>query len=409
MFTVNEAWAALEPHLMPLATTLVSRSQSCGRVLSDDLNATLDVPPSDVSAMDGFAIPQGLILNGDLNAAIGPTIAAGQAPGLALSNLVADSGPPVIPRIMTGAPVPADCDRVVPVELANVNVSRDRVTFPQASSTTSGQHIRRQGEVSRIGSPLMRSGQQVTSATTSLLATHGLDRIPVHRNPSVAYATTGSEIVGPEATPAPGQIRDSHSTFFHAALTGLGLQATGLGIVEDDRDALRRVVQEGLKSDVLLLSGGVSMGEFDLVEDMLKDQGCELLFDSVAIQPGKPVVAAVHKEGLVFGLPGNPASAQITFWLFVEPALRKLRGETAAPWSNGLTAILEAPLPGAHGRDRFLPCALRVDSGQLRATPKPPRGSHDVLAYGVANGLVRIPQHQEPKHAGATCSVRFIN
>ena len=358
--------------------------------------------------MDGFAIPQGVEPGPELNAKIGLTIAAGDAPGLLLNDLSTDPDQPVIARIMTGAPAPADCDRVIPVELAQVNASGDQVTFTRGTESTSGQHIRRRGEVSRAGTPLMHAGQPISAVSTSLLATHGLNQIPVHGSPSIAYATTGSEIVPPEATPAPGQIRDSHSDFFRAALTTLGFEATGLGIVEDDSTALGKVIKRGLQENVLLLSGGVSMGEFDLVEDMLKEHGCDLLFDSVAIQPGKPLVAAVHPKGLVFGLPGNPASAQITFWLFVEPALRRLRGELATPWSTGQTAVLEAPLPGARGRDRFLPCALRLENGQLLATPKPPQGSHDVLAYGVVNGLVRVCQHQEPKPAGASCSVRYI-
>lgn len=405
MLTVEKAWERLTPHLAPLPSTLVSRSESFGRVLEQDLAATLDVPPCDVSAMDGFAIPKGIPLVGSSDWAIGPTIAAGDAPGPTIAEMSNPGKAPVIPRIMTGAPVPEDCDRVIPVERTTVDSTTMRVGFSPESSVQSGQHIRRRGEVSRKGQPLLQAGQRISAATLSLLATHGLDRLPVHRRTTVAFATTGSEIVPPSSEPSPGQIRDSHSAFFQAALSRLTESYTSLGIVEDDPATLRRVIEEGLKSDVLILSGGVSMGEFDLVEDVLKEAGCKLLFDGVAIQPGKPLVAAQHQNGLVFGLPGNPAAAQVTFWLFVEPALRRLVGEDARPWGNALSAELVVPLRGARDRDRFLPCILRYNQGNLTAEPRVPRGSHDVAAYGLVNGLVRVPTGQPPKLVGETCTV----
>ena len=411
MLTIQEAWARLTPHLAPLPSTFVQRSESSGRVLDQDLAAALDVPPCDVSAMDGFAIPKGMPPVDSSDWAIGPTIAAGDAPGLLIAEMSKSGEPLVIPRIMTGAPVPEDCDRVIPVERATVpsrnqsSATSLRVRFAPESSVQSGQHIRRRGEVSKVGQPLLLAGQRISAATTSLLATHGLDQLPVHRRATVAFATTGSEIVPPSSQPGPGQIRDSHSAFFQSALSCLTESHTSLGIVEDDPATLRRVIDEGLKSDVLLLSGGVSMGEFDLVEGVLEEAGCELLFDAVAIQPGKPLVAAKHQDGLVFGLPGNPASAQVTFWLFVEPALRRLAGEDTHPWGNALSADLVAPLRGARDRDRFLPCILRRNQGQLTAEPIVPRGSHDVAAYGLVNGLVRVSAGQPPKPSGETCTV----
>lgn len=402
MLRLEDAWSELRRHLSPTPSIPVERHVTRHRVVADDILATLDVPPSDTSAMDGFALPAKVTDPTTVSA----ILAAGDPPGPQLR----DGGEGTVARIMTGAPVPKDCDRIIPVELARIqrtDAGIERVTFDDLGR--SGQHIRRRGEVCTAGAPLIAAGTPITAATTSLLATHGIRQVSVHAPPTVAFATTGDEIVPPEAQPSPGQIRDSHSDFFHRVLDDLALPKLALGIVPDDPAALRETIRRGLRSDVLMLSGGVSKGEFDFVEDVLGEFGCTPIFDAVAIQPGKPMVAARHPGGLVFGLPGNPASAQVCFWLLVRPALRILLGYEDAPWSGAREATLSGALPGAKGRDRFLPC--RIEEGDqddglgLVAHPRPPKGSHDVVAYGLVNGLVRIPAGSGPMAAGETCSV----
>jgi molybdopterin molybdotransferase len=142
------------------------------------------------------------------------------------------------------------------------------------------------------------------------------------------------------------------------------------------------------------------MGELDLVEGVLADLGCEAHFDAVAIQPGKPMVFATHPGGLVFGLPGNPASVMVSFWLFVRPALRRLMGFEDGWWSGALGGVLDAPLPGSKGRDRFLPATVTAREGVLRVTPHSPKGSHDLAAYGQGTALVRVRAGAEPAAAG---------
>ncbi len=397
MRTVAEAWAVLTPWIGPPVKELRSRPDSLGRVLAEDLAATLDVPPTDVSAMDGFAARSSISRTSYV---LGPTIAAGDRPGFTL----ADLAPDLLPRIMTGAPVPPDCTTVIPVE--DARVAGDEVVITNAGIR--GQHIRRQGEISRLGAPLLPRGTVLRASTLSLVATHGYDQIPVFASPTVAFATTGSEIVGANEVPGPGQIRDSHTDFLIAAVRALGMGCTTLGIVPDRADALRAMVKEGLKNDVFILSGGVSMGEFDLVEGILQEAGCQLLFDSVAIQPGKPVVAARHASGLVFGLPGNPASAQVTFWLFVYPTLRRWMGHPEEPWAGALSGRLAEELPGAKCRERYLPCEVKLEDGEALVTPRVPRGSHDVLSYGLTNALVRVEQGSAPRQRGDTCSAWIL-
>lgn len=230
----------------------------------------------------------------------------------------------------------------------------------------------------------------------------------MRRAPSVAVVATGDEVVPPESTPAPGQLRDSNTDFLLAAGASLGLRFETLGIAPDRVDVLRERIERGLRSDVLLLCGGVSMGELDLVEGVLADLGCQTVFDGVAIQPGKPLVFAAHPGGWVFGLPGNPASVMVSFWLFVRPALRRLLGIEDSWWAGALAGVLAAPLPGTGNRDRFLPAAAEVRDGSYFVTPFPPKGSHDLAAYGQGNALVRVRAGSPPAKPGADCEVLVL-
>jgi molybdenum cofactor synthesis domain-containing protein len=323
-------------------------------------------------------------------------IAAGDPPGFELA-------PPAVVRIMTGAPVPPGADRVIPIEATDGG--REEVVF--RAGVTAGENIRKRGEILRTGEPILPAGSRITPGTLALLATHGYTTVPVHRAPSVAVLATGDEVVPPETVPAPGQLRDSNTDFLLSAGATLGLRFESLGIAPDRVDALRARVERGLRSDVLLLCGGVSMGELDLVEGVLAGLGCEALFDAVAMQPGKPLVFAVHPGGWVFGLPGNPGSVMVGFWLFVRPALRRLMGIEDS-WWNGVAGRLAAPLPGAGNRDRFLSAAVETRGGELLVTPFPSKGSHDLAAYAHGTGLVRVRAGAGPAEAGAACEVMVL-
>jgi molybdopterin molybdotransferase len=391
----DEAWRRIESAVRPLPAEETPRRQAAGRVLARDLSATVDVPAADVSAMDGYALP-GPVPPGEPRP-VASTIVAGDAPGFELMA-------PSVARIMTGAPVPRGADRVIPVE-ASESASRETVTF--RSEVPAGEHIRHRGEILRIGDPLLPAGALLTPGALGLLATHGYSRVLVHRAPTVAVLATGDEVVPPETEPRPGQLRDSHTDFLLAAGAGLRLGFEPLGIAPDREDALRGLVERGLRSDVLLLCGGVSMGELDLVEGVLADLGCRAHFDAVAIQPGKPLVFATHENGVVFGLPGNPASVMVSFWLFVRPALQLLMGREAH-WWPALPGVLAAPLPAAGPRDRFLPAEVAFREGAAHVTPYPPRGSHDLAAYAHGTALVRVRAGAGGAPAGAGCEVVLI-
>ncbi|HEX4955849.1 MAG TPA: gephyrin-like molybdotransferase Glp [Thermoanaerobaculia bacterium] len=392
MIRPEDAWDLLEPHLAPLGSETVGRRGAAGRVLAEALAAALDVPGEDVSAVDGYALTEAPEVGRPLP--VVGTIAAGDAPGFELPAGTAA-------RIMTGAPVPAAARLVMMVEASDDG--RSEVTFHRPAE--SSDHIRRRGEILRRGDRLLDPGALLTPGALALIATHGFGEVQVVRAPRVAVLATGDEVVPPDREPRPGQLRDSHTDFLLAAGAGLGLAFHSLGIAPDRLEELSALVARGLESDVLLLCGGVSMGEYDLVEGVLGSLGCRLLFDAVAVQPGKPLVAAVHDRGLVFGLPGNPASVMVGFWLFVRPALRRLAGGVDGFWHGALAAELAGPLPGATGRDRFLPARVSFTAGGIRALPVSPRGSHDLAAYAHGTALLRVRAGSPPRQEGEPCEV----
>lgn len=361
-------------------------------MLVEPVLATVDVPAHDVSAMDGFAVAGAVSAGARLP--VGGTVAAGDAPGAPLE-------PGVVLRIMTGAAIPFGADRIVPIEQTEPHGEDVEILAPPAA----GAHIRRRGEVVHDGEPLLPAGAVLGPGALGLLATHGYREVTVHRRPRVAVLATGSEVVPPETEPGPGQLRDSHTDFLLAAGRTLDLDFVPLGIAADRRPEIRERVRRGLDFDVLLVGGGVSKGEFDYVEGILEELGCESLFDSVAVQPGKPLVAARHARGWVIGLPGNPASVMVCFWLFVRPLLRRLAGHPDGFWHGALSAELAGPLPGAKGRDRFLAAGVSFVDGRALVTPRPAKGSHDLSAYSQGSALVRVPARARPATAGQPCEI----
>lgn len=395
MLEPETAWARLLPHLAPLPPLTVERRPAAGRVLATALLATTDLPPCDLSALDGFALageapPDGWYPVAGTRFAgdpIGARLTAGQAM-----------------RIMTGSAVPAGADRVVGVEETVSEGERMRTT----AAVAAGAAIRRQGEVVRRGAPLLPPGTLLTPAALALLASQGIGEVPIHRPPRLALQLTGNEIVPPQETPGPGQLRDSHSDFLLAELARLGLEVRSLGIARDEPETLARSLERGLEGvDVLLCCGGVSMGEADFLVPVLARLGCETLFHGVAIQPGKPLLAARRAgpsgEQLIFGLPGNPASVMVAWWLFVRPALARLSGSAAGFWDTALPGTLGAPLGAGKRRDRFVPASWRLDGGRPLLTPISPQGSHDLLAFGRATALLRVRAGAAASAAGATC------
>jgi molybdopterin molybdotransferase len=397
MISLEEALACIERVAVPLPPRRVPLLEACGRRLAAPVISDVDSPPWDRAMMDGFAI-----CSADGEAASGGRLwldvvvdlAAGDVTGLTLT-----SG--TCARIMTGAPVPPGADAVVPIELAVEGTAAahagQRVCLDGAAFRA-GQHVARQGAAFRRGDHVLIAGTHLGAAAIGLAAEAGATHLLAPARPRVAILSTGSELVSPETVPQFGQTRNSNGPMLAAAVTLEGAEPISLSIAADRPEAIRAAVAQGLAADVLLLSGGVSAGDLDLVPDILGRCGVEQVFHKVRLKPGKPVWFGILRRSgaasatLVFGLPGNPASSLVCYELFVRPTLAILAGKPAGQWHLPRSrALLTAPAKGAGDRPVFAPCRLETRDGTLAAEPLPWTGSSDLVGLAVANGLLALP------------------
>lgn len=359
---------------------------AAGRVLAREARADRDYPPLGRSVRDGFAVrsactPGSLRVIGEVRAGEFPRSEVGDGEAM---------------EIMTGAPVPAGADAIVMVE--HVTREGERIVSPAARP---GQFISPQGCEARQGEILIPAGRRLDYSAVALLATIGVTRPAVFARPAVAILATGDEIVEPEQQPAAHQIRNSNVHSLAAQVARAGGEPSILPVARDDREATRALIELGLESDLLLLSGGVSAGKYDLVEEVLAGLGAEFYFDRVRIQPGQPLVFGRAREKFFFGLPGNPASTMVTFELFARAAIELLGGqaETMLPIAQ---ARLAAAFHHKPGLTRFLPAWL---SGDGMLTLVPWQGSGDVPAIARANAFLVADSGRETWAAGDAIQV----
>ena len=364
MIPFEEALATVLASARTLGDEQVPLSAAAGRVLAADILADRDQPPFDKSAMDGFACRRA-DLPGPLN--VVESIMAGSVPRVA----VAAGG---CARIMTGAPVPAGADCVVKFE--------DTETLPDGTvrgvRTDDKSNICRQGEDLRRGDVVLARGVRIAAPHVAVLASVGCALVPVARRPRVAIIATGDELVAVDARPGPGQIRNSNGPQLAAQAAAAGGVPRQLAPARDEAAALREVLAAALAdSDVVLLSGGVSAGDLDLVPQAMRDCGLEILFDSIAMQPGRPTTFAVKEGAWCFGLPGNPVSTFVQFEVLVRPLLASLMGGGHAPRCFA-APLAEAVSRRGSARQAWLPVALTADGeaaaarlSRFRAHPCP--------------------------------------
>jgi molybdopterin molybdotransferase len=347
----------------------VALSAAYGRVLAEPILADRDYPTLERSLRDGFAVrasdvPGTLKVHGELRAGdmAQATLGAGEAI-----------------EIMTGAPVPAGADAVVMVEHVT-RLGEGRIKTDQ--SATSGQFTNKQGAEAAAGSVLIPAGLKLDASHIATLAMTGHAHVPVFAKPCVAILATGDEIVALEQQPAPHQIRNSNSYMLAALIAASGGTATILPVAGDTVDLLKPLLERGLTHDLLIVSGGVSAGKYDLVKPTLRELGVEFLFERVRVQPGQPTAFGMRNGSPVFGLPGNPGSTLITYQLFARPALELLAG-VKEPLLPLLTARFRAPFKHKLGLTRFLPAHLASDGASLEHIPW--QGSSDIPALARAN------------------------
>ncbi len=402
MIRVSEARTIILENISPMGTEVVALDDCLNRVLAQPICALRDVPPLDNSAMDGFALTAAATAGAaDGKPCVLPiirTIAAGDR-----------SGPPVAPdeavRIMTGAPVPQGVDTVVRVEDTYVEAENLYLTAPVAK----GANIRLAGEDISCEQEILPGGRPLRPADIGMIASQGIAQLKVFRRPEVAIMTTGDEVVSLGEVPHEAQIYSSNSHALAALVRECGAIPRQMGIARDDPDHLAAMIEEGLQSDVLVTTGGISMGDYDYLKDVFGRVGVEILFWKVAQKPGKPMTFGTRGGKPIFALPGNPVSATLSFELYVRPALRKMVGHVRL-FRPTVRAVLEEAIRKKPGRRNFIRGVVqRKEDGILYATTTGEQGSGILRSMSLANGIIVLPEEADGAEAGERVEVYLLD
>ncbi|HEU5242777.1 MAG TPA: gephyrin-like molybdotransferase Glp [Gaiellaceae bacterium] len=391
LLTVEEAHERVLKHARRLPAELVPIAEASGRVTAQDVRARVDLPPFASSAMDGFAVraadlPGTLRIVGE--SAAGRPFAAEVEPGCAVA-------------ISTGAVVPEGADAVVPVE----RVVRQDNSVEIWHAVGPGAHARPRGGDVAAGDVVVLAGARLNPALLAAAAASGVAEVACTRRPRVAVLPTGSELVDPGKPLGPGQIYETNSLMLLAVLAAFDVDLLAGPPVADDEQELRAALERGLAADVLVTSGGVSVGEHDLVRAVERELGVEEVFWRVSMKPGKPVSFGVRGNTLVFGLPGNPVSAFVGCELFVKPALRALLG-LADPLPRFEPGQLAVGLRRNEERDEFVRARSAVEGDTVVLEPVTGQESHMIVRSAAADALVHIPRGNGELAAGST--VRWL-
>jgi len=396
MLTHEQARQTVIDHLQtkksPRATTVVSVWEAVGYVLAQQIKTDREYPPFDRSTRDGYAVRAADAVQGsDLRCA--GEIKAGDTATTPLARWTCT-------QIMTGAALPPGADAVVMLE--HVQREGDKIRFDR--DTRPGQNFVPRGSEAKSGQVILSPGTRLGFAEVALAAQVGQTELLCAAKPRVAILSTGDEIVLVDQKPGPFQIRNSNSVSLAAQTKLAGGEPVLLGNAPDRADVLRAKIERGLREDILVISGGVSMGKYDLVEIVLKDLGAEFYFDAVAIRPGKPAVFGCCRDTFVFGLPGNPISTMVTFELFVTAAVDLLNGAEARPLPLVQAQLSEA-VREKPGLAHFLPARVQWPSTTPEVKPLAWQGSGDVAALARANCFLLVPADREEMTAGAIVSI----
>jgi molybdopterin molybdotransferase len=386
MLSVEEAIRIVKEQTQVLPPEKVALGCALGRVLAEDVFADSDLPPFNRAQMDGYAVRAEDTRGAPVTLRVVGESAAGRGWHERMQ-----AGEAV--RIMTGAPVPEGADSVQKVEVTQESVEGVVTRVEVAEATVPGQHIVNRGAEIRSGERVLGAGEWINAARMAALASFGYAVVAVGASPRVAVLATGTELVAVEEQPGTDQIRDSNSYSLGAYAERAGAQVERLPLAGDDPELLKREIREAAaRSDVLVLSGGVSMGVYDFTKAALVALGAEIFFERVALRPGKPTVFARLGQTLVFGLPGNPVSVSVTFNLFARTALLAMQGARSAALTEEW-AVLSRAVKGAAERASYLPALLRTDErGRLLAEPLKWGGSSDFVAFAEATALLIVPQ-----------------
>lgn len=382
MLKISEAIEIIRRETAPLKAEKINLADAAGRVLAEDVVSDTDLPPFDRSQMDGYAVRVGDTNNAPVKLKIVGESAAGKGWHRQLK-----SGQAV--RIMTGAPVPRGADAVQKIELTKEDGKFVEILAP---AETAKFIVARAAEIKK-GETVFKSGEIITEGMLAALASFGYAKVKVAKQPQVGILVTGSEIVPVGKTPKRDQIRDSNSTLLRAGVQKCGIKAAVFSPAGDDLGKLKKAIAGAAKNcDLLVISGGVSVGKYDFTKAALQDLGAEIFFEKLSLKPGKPAVFARLGKTIVFGLPGNPVSVAVTFHLFVRTAILLMQSANDCELKAG-HAVASGKIKGAKERDSMLPARVETDDkGMLLIESLRFTGSSNFIAFARANALVFVPQ-----------------
>lgn len=377
MVTIEEAQRIILSHTDLLGAEEVPLLHALGRVAAEEIFAPWDIPAADHSAMDGFAFSHASLAAGLLK--VRGFLPAGEI-------LTEPIPPGYAVKIMTGAPLPPGCDTVVPVEDVDENGEIIRLR----SQAKKGDHIRCRGEDVTTGDLVIPAGTCLRPQEIGMLSSLGKTTATVFRRARAAVLSTGDELLQPGSVPQPGKIINSNSQSIAAQLLDAGAEPLMLGIARDDRDATRKKILDGIQADLLITTGGVSVGDRDFVKEALLDLGGELLFWKVSMKPGKPVAFAIVRGKPVFALPGNPVAAMVAFEQFVRPAILKMMGHSHL-FRPVVRATLAEPVRNKGTRPHLVRVSVQLTGGRYTAATTGDQSSARLSSLTSGNGLMKLP------------------
>ncbi|MCK5579065.1 MAG: molybdopterin molybdotransferase MoeA [Planctomycetes bacterium] len=393
MIPVHEAQKIISQQLPTKKVISVPLRESLHYVLAENVFSDIDLPPFDKSAMDGYALRADDIKGAPVELEVIEVVPAGQAPSLAVK-------PGKAIKIMTGAPTPEGADTVVMIEKTEASEKNNTVRIME--SLPAGKNIAYRGEELKKDEQVLPAGTVLRPQEIGVLASVGQPQVKVYRRPTVAIVSTGDELVDINVKPQLAQIRNSNSYATAAQIDRMGLRVELLGIARDNIEDLTEKISRGLESDIFILTGGVSVGEFDLVEEVLKKLGVKLLFEKVAIKPGKPFVFGKKENHLVFALPGNPVSAFVITEIFIRPVVSALTGNQFLV-RTPVSARISDPFPKITVRQQYVPAILDRSSNSVAVVKW--HGSADLVSVTKANALLVVPPNVPPIKKGDSVDV----
>jgi molybdopterin molybdotransferase len=399
--SVEEALAIILDSVAPTGGDTVSLFNSCGRILFEDIVAGVSIPPENNSAMDGYAVRSADITSAGKNhpavlRVIGE-IKAGEYPAISVTPMTAV-------RIMTGALVPPGCDAVVPMEDTDNSDTMVRIYKAIAGN----DNIRLAGEDISSGMKVLRNGDTIRSAEVGLLASLNIAEVPVYRQPIVAILSTGDEVLEVGDEPTRGKIRNSNAYTLYSEVERYRATPQYLGIIRDTPEETRRRIIEALEYDVVITSGGVSMGKYDFVKTVMSDAGITIKIDQIRMKPGRPLVFGVKGKTLFFALPGNPVSVMISFLQFVRPALIKMMGGRRIH-----KPVMRARMIGEYSKktDRvhFIRGRFQQKGDEIQVSITGPQGSGILRSMSEANCLILLPEDVSHVATGDWVSIQLMD